>query len=61
MGLTGCFRSVRVARIATLALGGTLAAAAIPAEARLSHPTSAARYQVVSSRVCPSGSRLGLA
>jgi len=39
MGLTGCFRSVRVALIATLALGGTLAAAAIPAEARLSHPT----------------------
>ena len=37
MGLTGCFRSVRVARIATLVLGGTLAA--IPAEARLSHPT----------------------
>ena len=36
MGLTGCFRSVRVARIVTLALGGTLAAAAIPAEARLS-------------------------
>ena len=39
MGLTGCFRSVRVARIATLVLGGTLVAAAIPAEARLSHPT----------------------
>ena len=37
MGLTGYFRSVRVARIATLVLGGTLAA--IPAEARLSHPT----------------------
>jgi hypothetical protein len=28
-----------LARIATLVLGGTLAAAAIPAEARLSHPT----------------------
>jgi len=39
MGLTGYFRSVRVARIATLVLGGTLVAAAIPAEARLSHPT----------------------
>ena len=38
MGLTGCFRSVRVARIATLVLGGTLVPA-IPAEARLSHPT----------------------
>ena len=39
MGLTGYFRSVRVARIATLVLSGTLVAAAIPAEARLSHPT----------------------
>jgi hypothetical protein len=37
MGLTGYFRSVRVARIATLVLSGTLVAAAIPAEARLSH------------------------
>jgi len=61
MGLTGCFRSVRVARIATLVLGGTLVAAAIPAEARLSHPTIGGRYQMVSSRVCPSESRLGLA
>ena len=39
MGLTGYFRSVRVARIAALVLGGTLVAAAIPAEACLSHPT----------------------
>ena len=41
MGLTGYFRSVRVARIATLVLGGTLVAAAIPAEARLSPPPMA--------------------
>ena len=43
MGLTGYFRSVRVARIATLVLGGTLVAAAIPAEARLSHPLRSAQ------------------
>jgi hypothetical protein len=38
MDPTGWFHSVRLARIAALVLGGALAAAAMPAEARLSPP-----------------------